>query len=214
MKLLFIGNSHTYYNDMPLTVKQLLEATGERAHVTMLTKGGNGLDYHAQDPATAFNIRHGEYDLVIAQDRAAQFDPIAFLKGAKALKELADEAGTQLLLYMPWAKSDSRHLQREMTEAYLDFCKGNGLRLAPAGETFTKLLQTEDAATLYREDGNHATPVGSYAAALTVFYTVTERKRVLNPEAINDPGIAMGLPPALCRKLHTEACHTARLYNG
>lgn len=46
MKLLFIGNSHTYYNSMPEIVKRLLEATGQKTHVTMLTESGKNLLHH------------------------------------------------------------------------------------------------------------------------------------------------------------------------
>ena len=73
---------------------------------------------------------------------------------------------------------------------------------------------TEPPAALYRDDGNHATPLGSYAAAVTVFYTVTGRKRVLNVQELQDPGVAAGIPAEMCQRIHTEACRTARLYNG
>lgn len=214
MKILFIGNSHTYYNDMAHTVQRLFEAIGEKTHVTMLTRGGKPLTFHAQDPATPFNIRYGDYDVVIAQDRASSFDVPSFEEGAKALKDMADEANTRFMLYMPWALRDHRETQREMTEAYLSFCRRENCRFAPAGEVFTKLLATEPLDALYREDGNHATPLGSYAAAVTIFYTLTGRKRTINPEKINDPGISDGFDPALCAAVHAAACHVARLYNG
>ena len=214
MKLLFIGNSHTYYNDLPAIVMALLEQTDVKAHVTMLTKGGKGLIYHAPTHAAAFNIRYGGYDVIIAQDRAKGFDPVAFREGATALKSMADAANTPLCFYMPWAGRDDRAAQRPMTEAYLAFCKEQGCALAPAGEVFGRLLATEPPSALYREDGNHATPLGSYAAALTVFYTVTGRKRVIRFDEERDPGIGLGLSPELCRRVHADACHTARLYNG
>ena len=46
-----------------------------------------------------------------------------------------------------------------MTDAYHAFCRANGCLFAPAGEVFTRILLHEPAETLYREDGNHATPV-------------------------------------------------------
>lgn len=46
MKLLFIGNSHTYYNAMPDMVRKLFEATGQRTHITMIAEGGKSLSYH------------------------------------------------------------------------------------------------------------------------------------------------------------------------
>lgn len=214
MKILFIGNSHTYYNDVAGMVLRLLEATGEKSHVTMLTKGGKTLSYHAADPAVSFNIRYGRYDLVIVQDRASVFDAELFETGAAAIKKLADENKTAFMLYMPWALRDNRAAQHDMTEAYLSFARRVGCRFAPAGETFTRLLATEAPEALYREDGNHATLLGSYAAAVTVFYTLTGRKRTIDPTKIEDPGIAAGLSADICRKVHAEACYTTRLYNG
>ena len=214
MKLLFIGNSHTYYNDMVALVSGLLEATGERNHVTMLTRGGKSLVFHKNEPATAFNIRYGGYDIVIAQDRASAFDPKEFADGATAIADMTEAAGARFLLYMPWALRDKREEQREMTEAYLSFARARGCRFAPCGETFTRLLSVLTLNDLYREDGNHATPLGSYAAAVTLFYAITGRKRTVDPTKINDPGIAAGYDPALCRRIHTEACFVTRLYNG
>lgn len=214
MKLLFIGNSHTYYNAMPNTVRQLLAATGHKAHVTMLGAGGKSLVHHAADPTVLFNIRCGEYDAVIVQERAAGFESASFHDGAKALKELVDRVGSRFYLYMPWVGRDNRGAQGGMTESYHAFCRTNSCFFAPVGEVFSRLLLTEPTDVLYREDGNHATPIGSYAAALTIFYTITGRKRVLQVSEIDDPGVGVGFPAELCQKIHTEACHMARLFNG
>ncbi|MBE6703121.1 MAG: hypothetical protein E7585_06895 [Ruminococcaceae bacterium] len=214
MKLLFIGNSHTYYNAMPETVLRFFEATGQKTHVTMLAEGGKDLIYHASVPNVPFNIRCGKYDMIIAQDRATGFDPAAFREGAKALKEMADKAGSQFFLYMPWAGRENREAQHIMTEAYHSFSQENGCPFAPTGEVFSRILLNEEPSLIYREDGNHATPLGSYIAAATVFYTVTGRKRIINVNALDDPGIAAGFPAELCQRIHTEACRTTRLYNG
>lgn len=214
MKLLFIGNSHTYVNELPATVLALLRATGVKAHVTMLAGGGKTLAFHAATAASAFNIKHGEYDFVIVQDRGAVFEKELFDTGAARLKEMIDEAGARMLLYMPWPLLPNRDTQKDMTAAYLAFAEKNHVLLAAAGEAFGRVMQHEDASLIYCEDGNHATPLGSYLAALTVFYTLTGRKRPLSPDSIEDPGIAAGFSPEHCKKFHVEACHIARLYNG
>ena len=214
MKLLFIGNSHTYFNDVAGTVLRLLTATGEKSHVTMLTRGGKDLAFHAADPAVAFNVRYGAYDVVIAQDRGSVFEPEIFEVGASAIQKMATAAGSEFMLYMPWAPCDNRAAQHDMTEGYLSFCRKKACRFAPAGEVFTRLLSTLSPDALFREDGRHASALGGYAAAVTIFYTVTGRKRTLDPTKIDDPGIADGFSPELCQKIHTEACYIARLYNG
>lgn len=40
LSILFIGNSHTYYNDMPLMVKQRAEDEDFNCRVTMIAHGG------------------------------------------------------------------------------------------------------------------------------------------------------------------------------
>lgn len=199
---------------MPDTVKKLIIATGQKVHVTMVTEGGKHLLYHTTNPASVFNIRYGEYDAVIAQDNASAFDAGKFREGAKILKDLTTKAGSRFFLYMPWAGKNNRAAQRPMTDAYHAFCRSNDCLFAPVGEVFTRILAKEPPELIYREDGNHATPVGSYIAAVTIFYTVTGRKRILDITTIDDPGVAAGIDPELCQRIHTEACRTARLFNG
>ncbi len=214
MKLLFVGNSHTYYNAMPELVRRLFEATGQKTHVTMVAEGGKTLANLVGTQNTVFNLRYGGYDMVIAQDKATGFDAAAFEGGAKALKELCDKSRTPLYFYMPWAPRDARSQQGEMTDAYSAFCRKNGCFFAPVGEVFGRMLLTEQPHSLYREDGCHATPFGSYVAAVTIFYTVTGRKRIMKVQELDDPGVAMGFPVELCQRVHTEACRTMRLFNG
>lgn len=214
MKLLFIGNSHTYYNAMPDMVRRLLEATGVRAHVTMLAEGGKTLSYHATAPSTIFNIRHGGYDIVIAQERGANFDKSAFLSAARHLYDLTEQARCALYFYMPWPSRTGRMTQTDMTEAYADFCHKSNCFFAPVGEVFARVARVLPGQALIGEDGNHATPFGSYVSAVTIFYTITARKRAVRVSDIDDPGVLMGLPVDICQSVHTEACRLMRLFNG
>ena len=53
-KILFIGNSHTYFNDMPALVAELFEQVlGQEIHVTMLASPGVPLRWHIDQPQTA-----------------------------------------------------------------------------------------------------------------------------------------------------------------
>ena len=215
MKLLFIGNSHTYYNAMPQIVQSLFTAVGQKVHITMLAAGGKNLSYHATSQNVAFNVRYGGYDFVIAQERAGNFDPISFRDSAKILKDMSESAGAAFYLYMPWTARGDRAGQRDMTDAYQRFCRENGCFFAPAGEVFSKLMAVPEAAEkLYRDDNKHAALFGSYVAALTVFYTVTGRKRIIKVSEIADPGVHLGFSEELCQRAHTEACRTMRLFNG
>ena len=56
MRILFIGNSHTYVNDMPEIVARLAKKDGIDCEVAMIAHGGWFLEQHAAEPETRFNI--------------------------------------------------------------------------------------------------------------------------------------------------------------
>ena len=60
--ILFIGNSHTYFNDMPLMVQWRAEEDGYDCRVVMLAHGDWYLAQHVEEPDVRFNILFGGYD--------------------------------------------------------------------------------------------------------------------------------------------------------
>ena len=70
MRILFIGNSHTYYNDMPEIFARICRRNGIDTEITMITHGGKGWDFHVKEPEVQFNIRYGGYDAVVLQHTA------------------------------------------------------------------------------------------------------------------------------------------------
>jgi hypothetical protein len=214
MKLLFIGNAHTEHHAMPSIVARFFEAMGQKIHVTMITLPGKDLAYHLSSPCTLFNIRHGEYDAVIAQDRASFFEPAELERNAKLFMDTVRDAGADACLYMPFAPLASRAQQKEMTHAYADFCTENKCKLAPVGEVFFRLSRQSALPSLYAENGKHASPFGSYVAAVTIYYILTQRKRIMRIEDAADPGVNMGFSPDVCRLVHAEAVRTVRLHNA
>lgn len=69
MKVLWIGNSHTFFHDMPKTTAQLYEAAiKEKMEVTMLTQPGKDWAWHMEQYfEVRFNLKYGEYDYCILQ---------------------------------------------------------------------------------------------------------------------------------------------------
>ena len=101
MRTLFIGNSHTYFNDMPKIFKDICAENGIDMQVTMLTKGGMGLDYHAENEQTRFNILFGDYDFVIIQHVAHPMGEFEDMEKAKKInKELSS-----LISLIPFSSS-------------------------------------------------------------------------------------------------------------
>ena len=49
LRILFIGNSHTYFNDMPAMVAEKARKAGFDCEVTMIAHGGWYLEQHVQN---------------------------------------------------------------------------------------------------------------------------------------------------------------------
>jgi len=215
IRILFVGNSHTYYNDMPLVVRELFAKTGVTAEVTMQTRGGKNLIYHSQQRDVTFNILYGNYDYVVLQEVASSFDPDDFSSGLEAIREQALSRSTAIpVLYMIWAHRDDKRRQTVITEEYVNAAERLGALLAPAGEVWHKLLRGNKSLPFYREDGNHATPTGSYLAACSVFYAITGRERPVKLNENDELEARLELDFELCRKIHSETCRAAKKYNS
>ncbi len=66
LRLLFVGNSHTFFNDMPEMVAERFRKDGYDCEVAMIAHGGWSLSQLVEEPEVQFNIRYGHYDYVDA----------------------------------------------------------------------------------------------------------------------------------------------------
>ncbi|MGQ9854612.1 MAG: hypothetical protein ACUVTG_14580, partial [Candidatus Oleimicrobiaceae bacterium] len=77
MRIIFIGNSHTYVNGLPYQVREMvnrLKGTGW-CETWMVTAGGKSLAWHAEQPNTILNITCNRWDYVVLQQRTHPFPP-------------------------------------------------------------------------------------------------------------------------------------------
>ncbi len=171
MRVLFIGNSHTYYNDMPRIVQQLMEAAESPIEVTMLTRGGEHLSGHIANEQTKFNILYGKYDFVVLQEVTSEFpETKEYLECVQTLKGWCDEAGAKCGLTMNFADAKNNPPQ-DMLESVVTAI-GNYLNLpvARAGAAFQRAKQFLSDIELYAEDNHHASYNGSYLIALSIVH--------------------------------------------
>ena len=179
MKVLFIGNSHTYFNDMPGIFKRLCAEKGKDVHVTMLTKGGMGLDYHAKEEQTRFNILYGAYDVVVLQHTAHPMGDLDEMKkGAEKIAAWCKEAGSRVVLYQTWTEKGDEKSQEHMSRVYFDLGELLCASVAPVGDVWQKTRLENPDLELYFTDGAHASYDGSQLAARVIFDTVFKK---MNP---------------------------------
>ena len=212
IEILFIGNSLTYYNLLPLCVKRFFAQAGIEARCVMQTCGGKCLDYHCGRGDTEMNVKYGGFDYVVLQGKATGFDPEAFVPaGEKIIKDLIIPAGSVPVLYMAWSLKGDPAGQIPMTAAYDKLAELTGARVAPAGNIWRSAMKLRPAPELYMPDGNHPTPAGTYLAAACVFYAISERDRIL-PVPENGFFKEYGIDRATAEKMNRLALRETERY--
>lgn len=100
MKVLFLGNSHTFVHYVPARVTHFCQSHGTDLETTMLTHPGMGLDWHLNQSQTYYNLRCGKYDVVVLQHNAHPFPGReSLLKAGKAVADLAPPGYQGLLIH-------------------------------------------------------------------------------------------------------------------
>jgi len=181
--ILFIGNSHTYCNDLPLMVKRRAVEEGYTCRVTMLAHPNWFLSRHAEEPEARFNILYGKYDYVVLQEHAHPFGPEEeFLNAAVALNRMIREAGSIPVVFECWAKKDEPELQSHMNEVHRRVAEEIGALVAPIGENWWRYKESWPDLEMYDADGAHASRAGSDFAAKLIWeeiHTDLHRKEKL-----------------------------------
>ena len=207
MRLLFLGNSHTDYNDMPFLAAELLRAGGDAVEVAMLTRGGQSLAGPLQNEQTRFNLLYGGWDLCLAQEVTSEFPSQEdYLRGVEAVKALCDAGGCRLALYMNFESPRDTPPLSAMRPSVLAAAERFHLPVARAGEAFARAAQACPDIDLYGPDRHHASPAGSYLVALSVLRGVFGRDVLGLPGRIGFAGRpVLDLPKAQAAALQAVA---------
>lgn len=172
MKILFLGNSHTFVHYVPARFQRFCADHGEAVDVTMLTHPGVGLDWHLKQSQTYFNLLCGGYDAVVLQHNAHPFPGRhSLLEAGEKLAALAPR-GTRVYLYMTWSEKKNPQGQAVMTEAYEELARRTGATVCPVGRLWWPLVKAHPCEEFYFNDGEHTSPLGASLAAAVIGRTI------------------------------------------
>ncbi|MBN1876422.1 MAG: SGNH/GDSL hydrolase family protein [Anaerolineae bacterium] len=174
IKILFIGNSYTYFNDLPGMLQDLAQAAGKPLETAAVTSGGKSLEWHLySNPATLDAIDKGGWSFVVLQDYSLQTitDPDKMRSAATSLAARICKVGATPVLYLTWARQHIPEMQDTITKMYVQIACEIDARVAPVGEAWRKVRAAEPALVLHTEDRSHPNILGSYLTAC-VFYAI------------------------------------------
>lgn len=173
LRILFIGNSYTYVNDLPRTLQSMALAASPPAAVEVgsVLLGGATLKRHWGDSTTVDLIRRGGWDYVVLQEQSLLpiEDPDTLLLYGTRLAEVIEAANATPILFVTWARKSRPASQDSLDLAFARLAAGIGGIAIPVGTVWQELQERDPAVELYAADGSHPSPLGSFAAA-TAFY--------------------------------------------
>jgi len=179
LRVLFIGNSFTFYNG---GVDQVLHGLAPRTVVDSATQGGYRLSDHIADPATMDKLQQPGWNRVVLQEQSQL--PVlsreSFISSAGTLADQVRAQGAIPLLLMTWARPDSSGVTTAaLTSAFADAGRRLKVLVIPAGTAFGLSLATQPDIVLNELDG-HPTREGTYLAGCVVFAKIFSRSPVGN----------------------------------
>ena len=210
MKVLFIGNSLTEFNNLPQMVQIVGEAAGHEIAVRFVTKGSFSLEEHWSDGAALEAIRAADWDVVVLQQGPSSLalNKLQLRESTKQFDEVIRAQGARTALYMAWPESTQPALFDAVSDAYSKAAEAVEGMLFPVGEAWRAAWSKDPNLVLYWNDGFHPSEVGSALGALVIFQQLFDESPVGLPSLMvpTTQGLpSLNLPPGLTTLLQEAA---------
>ncbi|CAI8225595.1 MAG: Uncharacterised protein [Cryomorphaceae bacterium] len=199
-EVLFIGNSYTYYNDLPDLVKEIALSFGDTLVHESSTPGGSNFNAHSTNSQSLSKINQQQWDYVVlqAQSQEPSFSPSQVASDTYPYAEilvdsiLANSSCTEPLFFMTWGRKygDQSNcqfyppvctytgMQKRLRESYLDMSFLHNASCSPVGLAWKKSIAIDSTIDLYSTDNSHPSIYGSYLAACTFYASIFKKSAV------------------------------------
>ncbi|MGD0483621.1 MAG: hypothetical protein ABSB58_03090 [Gemmatimonadales bacterium] len=202
-RVLFIGNSYTYANDLPQTFATLSQAGKHPVVVDMAAEGGWTLAQHLGASETLDKLNARQWDFVLLQEQSVvPAIPAERTAGMyPAVREFTQRIRAlhaEPVLFLTWGRRDGLpdagfpdfpSMQEQLTAGYLAIADELDDRVAPVGVAWQTGVSRDTSLALWDNDGSHPSASGSYLAACVLYATLFHASPVGLPAPA---GIATG----------------------
>ena len=169
-RILFIGNSLTYANDLPGRVCALARAAGRPAVCGSVAKPDYSLEDHWNDRGARRAIARG-WDLVVLQQgpSALPESRVLLVEFARRFDVEIRKTGARTALYMVWPSRARRADFDRVSESYAIAATAVGGLLLPVGDAWQSAWAIDPSLALYGPDGLHPSSTGTHLASLAIY---------------------------------------------
>jgi len=190
LRVLFVGNSLTYYNDLPGLVQQFSAREARPVEFEVVTKPGVSLWFHWAMCYVPWRMRRAEWDYVILQEysRKPATNPEGSLASLGKFAELATRRGAVPIYWETWTRQGCEKDAPKLAAVFAAVQARWGGELAPIGAAWERCAARFPAIKLY-DDARHPTDAGSYLAACVIYETLYHKSAAGLPVAL--PGLRL-----------------------
>ncbi len=197
-KVLFIGNSYTYTNNMPLMLQTMATALGDTMVYDESDPGGYTFALHCTNATTISKIFSQQWDIVVLQEQSqmpafppAEVDTEVYPYAHKLDSMIhANDSCTQTMFLMTWghANGDPMNcgvypaictyagMQQRLRESYMQMTHDNNAIVAPVGMAWKKVMDSIPSIWLYISDSSHPVIPGSYLESCVLYSSIFHKK--------------------------------------
>jgi hypothetical protein len=203
--ILFIGNSLTYWNELPLIVQAMFDtAQGPRYEVFSVTSPDVSLEDHWRSTNARTHVDRGGWQIVVLQQGPSSLPENRALLRAYT-RRFADRItaiGARPALYSVWP---SRGRSYRLAAADV------GGLFFPVADAWRAAWRRDSTVALYSADGLHPSLHGSYLAALVMYAVIAGKTPIGLPAVIRlRDGRRFSIEPTLAALLQAAAEEVVR----
>jgi hypothetical protein len=211
--VLFVGNSLTYVNDLPLMVEALVDSLpgltpAQRIATAMVAFPDYALEDHWATGTAVRAIDQGGWSVVVLQQGSSALDEsrVNLRDWTKKFDTKIRAAGARTAMYAVWPLSSRQFDFDRVNESYTLAATDVGGMLFPVGEAWRAVWRRDANMELYASDGLHASIRGTYAGALVIAAVLVDRSPVGMAATLRlRTGSVVTIPPADAAVLQASA---------
>ncbi|WP_420318624.1 SGNH/GDSL hydrolase family protein [Ekhidna sp.] len=175
-KVLFVGNSLTYTNNLPELVEKEAKRQGIKVQSKMLAFPNYAIIDHWNDGEVQKLIQSEKYDYVVVQQgpSSQKEGRQMLIEDGARLQKLCAKHDAKLVYFMVWPSRTYYYTFEGVIKNHKDAADMNDALLCPVGEAWKAYFDRNGDFSLYGRDGFHPSPKGSRLAAKVIVDTLFE----------------------------------------
>lgn len=205
-RILFIGNSLTYWHDGVYSHLEKLAASGgprEPLETAKCVKGGATLKVQWERPEPRAMIAQGGWTDVVVQEDLPEINVSYFREHARHFVSEIRKAKARPVLLMTWAYARLDWIDNDqIAEAHRILARELGVEVAPVAMAWKKVLHDRPSLELFAPDREHPSLSGTYLETCVVYAALMRR----SPESLGY--VPAGIAPADAAYLRQVAWET------